>query len=131
MRKDLINSLLIGGTIGLVALAIHAVTDNAAPHYQLLALVLAGAALFAVHLVLALRRKARAETDDGREQEAASLRHDPRNPFFRELTKDWTGLDDYPVDDHAPQNGSDAPAAVSRPPASRGEQDARASHTDT
>jgi hypothetical protein len=121
MLKDVINSLLIGGIIGFVALAIHALTDTAAPHYQLLALALAGVVLFAVHLTLGLRRsgKSRADADDGREHEGAALRPDRRNPFFRELTKDWTGLDDYPVDDKAPQNGSDVLAM----PRARAEED--------
>ena len=117
MRNDLTDSLLLGVTIGFIALAIHALTVAAAPHYQLLALALAGVVLFAVHLALGLRRgrKSRAETDDRHEHEPAGMRPDRRNPFFRELTKDWTGLDDYPVDGERPlaDSARETPAAES------------------
>ena len=59
-------------------------------------------------------------TDEDHDRDA-SLRHSRHNPFFRELTKDWTGLDDYPIDDGVPQNGSDTPAV--RAPRDRGEED--------
>jgi hypothetical protein len=98
MRYDLIDSLLLGGTIGFVALALHMLTDGAPPHYQLLALVLAGAALFAVQIALALRRSRQSGrgSDEAAEHEPPRLRHNRRNPFYRELTSDWTGLDEYP-----------------------------------
>ena len=127
MRRDLFDSLLIGASIGFIALAIHALTDGSAPHYQLLALTLAGAALFGVHLALALRRRQQArgrkETVEHEHEPApeAFLR-DRRNPFFRELTRDWTGLDDYPSTDTPPRDDANANAHdTARPHDHRGD----------
>jgi hypothetical protein len=105
MRSDIVDSLLIGCTIGFAALAIHALTDGAAPHYQLLALVVAGAGLFAAQLALALRRTRQRQqaSDESAEHDGATPRHNRRNPFFRELTSDWTGLDDRPPTDPSPE----------------------------
>ena len=102
MHKDLIDNLVIGAGIAFVVLAIHALTDSASAQLQLLALILAGIALFCVQLALTLRRARR--TDPPREEPAepeqrpSRPRAGRRNPFFRELTHDWTGLDEHSVD---------------------------------
>ncbi|MBK9715678.1 MAG: hypothetical protein IPO81_31015 [Kouleothrix sp.] len=130
MKYDLADSLLVGGSIGFIALAIHALTGAAQPGVQLLALTLAGAALFGVQLALFVRRarqpgSAQDEQSDP-EQTLAHLRHNRRNPFFRELTSDWTGLDDRSsaeqpasAEDAAPLDG----ATADRRPGSRGPRD--------
>ncbi len=98
MRNDLIDSLLIGGGIGFVALALHMLTDGSAPLLQLVALVLAAIALFCLQIVLTVRRSPRtggsAEEPSEAEQRVSAPRHSRRNPFFRELAHDWTGLDE-------------------------------------
>lgn len=97
MQRDTIHSLLIGIVVGLVALGIHALTDTFAPRDQLLALVVSGAMLFAIHLAISLRRarlaRERVESADADHEPETFLR-DRRSPFFRELTRDWTGLDE-------------------------------------
>jgi hypothetical protein len=110
MRKDLIDSLLLGGAIALVALALHALTDEAAPHYQLLALALAAVLLFAIQLGLARHRaRSAARPADESADEEPPFKHNPRNPFFRELTSDWTGLDERPpAEPPADSNGEAA-----------------------
>jgi hypothetical protein len=122
MRKDLINSLLVGGAIGFIAIGLHVVTAAASPAYRLLALAVAGLVLFAVHLAIALRRgrQARHDADDGEHE--AGARHNPRNPFFRELTSDWTGLDEHPAGEQPP-NGAEATAADTRAPQARPGED--------
>jgi hypothetical protein len=99
MRYDLIDSLLIGGSIGLIVLAIRALTDGASSQLKLLALLAAGGALFCVQLALLIRRRRRAgrpaEDQAEAERRPARMRRDRRNPFFRELTQDWTGLDEH------------------------------------
>ena len=118
MKYDLADSLLVGGSIGFIALAIHALTGAAQPGVQLLALTLAGAALFGVQLALFVRRarqpgSAQDEQSDP-EQTLAHLRHNRRNPFFRELTSDWTGLEDSPQPPAAPE--AEPPEPHVRPP---------------
>ena len=98
MRKELIDILLLGCAIALIALAIHALTDTAAPYYRLLALALAGTALFGVQLGLAFRRARQQEQppDESVDHETPHPPHNRNNPFFRELTRDWIGLDEQP-----------------------------------
>ena len=91
---------------------------------------LGGRALFGVQLALFVRRarqpgSAQDEQSDP-EQTLAHLRHNRRNPFFRELTSDWTGLDDRSsaeqpasAEDAAPLDG----ATADRRPGSRGPRD--------
>jgi len=118
MRKDLINSLLVGMSIGLIALGIHALTDSSAPHYQLLALALSGLTLFALHLALGLRRarQARDRVDNEADHEPETFLRDRRNPFFRELTRDWTGLDEHSTTHPALPERSSGEARDDRPP---------------
>lgn len=125
MRRDLFDSLLIGVSIGFIALAIHALTDGSAPHYQLLALTLAGAVLFGIHLALALRRRQQArsqkETVEPEHAPETFLR-DRRNPFFRELTRDWTGLDEYPSAEKPPGDAANTSTHdIRQPPGQRGD----------
>ena len=128
MSRDLFDSLLIGVSIGFIALAIHALTDGSAPQYQLLALTLAGAALFAIHLTMALRRRrqsqAQKETAEQAQAPEMYLR-DRRNPFFRELTRDWTGLDEYPGAAEPPGKGADTVRQETQPPPEQGAEDGR------
>jgi hypothetical protein len=96
MRNDVVESLAIGGSIGLLALLIHAWTDAAGLERQLLALLIAGLALAALQLAWGYRRARRAGPPP--EQHAQRDGHGPHNPFFRELTSDWTGLEDSPAE---------------------------------
>jgi hypothetical protein len=102
MRNDLIESLVIGGSIGFVVLAIHALTDGAPAQLRLLALLVAGIGLFCAQLALGIRRTRRsgAPHEEQPQQAPAPLQRAGRrrNPFFRELTHDWTGLDEHIVD---------------------------------
>jgi hypothetical protein len=97
MRNSLLESLIVGCGIALGVMLIHTLTQGAPAATQLLALLAAGIVLFCVQLGLALRRS----RQDGRlseeqlEQHPIRLRHGRRNLFFRELTHDWTGLDDH------------------------------------
>lgn len=95
MRNSPIESLVIGCGIALGVLLVHALTQGASVLTQLLALLIAGVVLFCVQLALALTRARRSapapEPQDAPPPPSRSLRR--RNPFARELTHDWTGLE--------------------------------------
>jgi hypothetical protein len=99
MRNRPIESLIIGCCIALGVLLVHALTQGAPAMTQLLALLTAGVVLFCIQLALALRRHgargATPEEQDEPQQRSRPLRHRRRNPFVRELTHDWTGLEDH------------------------------------
>jgi hypothetical protein len=94
MRNSLIESLVIGCGIALGVLLVHTLTQGAPAMTQLLALLTAGVVLFCVQLALVLRRRGRLpEEQDKPQPPSRPLRR--RNPFARELTHDWTGLEDH------------------------------------
>ena len=99
MRNSLLESLVFGCGIALVVLLVHALTQGAPAATQLVALLVAGLVLFCIQLALTLRRARRAgqppEQLAGQGQRRLLLRRSQRNPFFRELTDDWIGLDDH------------------------------------
>jgi hypothetical protein len=98
MRNNFVESAVIGGSIAFGVLAIHALTDSTPAQLQLMALVLAGIALFCVQLAFTIRRIRQSNARSQEQPEAelpARLRPDRRNPFFRELTHDWTGLEEH------------------------------------
>ena len=99
MRNSPIESLLIGCSIALGVLLVDSLTQGAPVLTQLLALVTAGAVLFCIQLTLAFRHARHdsrsSEQQDGQHQLSRSLRRRRRNPFARELTHDWTGLEDH------------------------------------
>jgi hypothetical protein len=102
MRSSIIESVMVGCGIALGVMLVHTLTQGAPATTQLLALLVAGIVLFCIQLGLALRRSRR---DGSRFDEQAGLEQPPllsrrarRNPFFRELTHDWTGLDDHPAE---------------------------------
>src|SRR5438552_1963743 len=99
MRNHPIESLLIGCGIALGVLLVHALTQGAPALTQLLALLAAGVVLFCTQLALALRRARRGaqphEQQHEPQQRSRPLRYRRRNPFARELTHDWTGLEDH------------------------------------
>jgi hypothetical protein len=100
MRNNLVESAVIGSSIAFGVLAIHALTDSTAAQLQLMALVLAGIALFCVQLAFTIRRIRKSDARAEEQPEAehpARLRRSRRNPFFRELTQDWTGLEEHIV----------------------------------
>ena len=115
MRNDLIESICIGGCIGLVVLAIHALTSNAGPQTQLLALLVAAILIVCGQLVFTIwrRRRGAALLDQPHHQapNLLQIRRNRRNPFFRELTSDWTGLDERFLEPGA--DGSTPPARPS------------------
>jgi hypothetical protein len=99
MRNSLIESLVVGGGIALGVLLVHTLTQGAPVTTQLLALLGVGIVLFCAQLALILRRARRTgqppEQQDELAQRPILSRRGRRNPFFRELTHDWTGLDDH------------------------------------
>src|SRR5215212_1840544 len=105
MRNDLVESLWIGGCIGLVVLVVLMLTANATPQVQLLALLAAAAVIACCQIVFTIWRERRGiptgvpPTDQA--PNFLRLRRNRRNPFFRELTGDWTGLDEHFADDDA------------------------------
>jgi hypothetical protein len=111
MRNSSIDSLIIGCGIALGVLAIQALTQGAPAMMQLLALLVVGVVLFCIQLALTLRR-ARHENPQLEEQDDAPARARPlrnrrRNPFVRELTHDWIGLEDP-----SPERDTAAPYAL-------------------
>ena len=121
MRRYVIDNLLLGASIGLIALAIRELTGGATRYYQLLAVVLAGVALFGIQLVLARYRARQAdESEDGAdlEQNPRRMRRHRRDPFSRELTHDWTGLDAYPA---APPSADDLVSPPAPEPSDKGQ----------
>jgi len=114
MRNDLIESLCIGGCIGLAIVVMHALTSGAAPPVQLLALLAAAILIAAGQVLFSAWRNRQGTAPRSQPSEYAPslprLRRNRRNPFFRELTRDWTGLDEYAADDDAIAGSSKAPA---------------------
>ena len=104
MRNDLVESLWIGGCIGLVVLAVHALTANASPQVQLLALLAAAVLVACCQIAFTIWRERRGipsgTPPDDQTPNFLRLRRNRRNPFFRELTSDWTGLDEHLADEN-------------------------------
>jgi hypothetical protein len=101
MRNSPIESLIIGCGIALGVVLVHVLTQGAPMLTQLLALLAAGMILFCIQLALALLRAHRSPAPDQRDapQPPSRLLHGRRrNPFARELTHDWTGLEDHPTE---------------------------------
>lgn len=118
MRDDVIESVLIGCTVGVFAVALHAWVDAAAPAIQVFALVSAGLILAVLQLVIARRRRIARRADDAL-IEPLPPPAPPRNQFLRELTSDWVGLDDTsPTRSSVPApNGLPEPPAEATPAA--------------
>jgi|KBSSwiStaDraftv2_1062776.scaffolds.fasta_scaffold497791_1 hypothetical protein len=99
MRNSRIETLIIGCGIALGVLLVQALTQDAPALTQLLALLAAGLVLFCAQLALALRRaRGGAQPHEGQDQpqpRSRPLRYRRRNPFARELTHDWIGLEDH------------------------------------
>ncbi len=99
MRNSLIESLVIGCGIALGVMLVHVLTQGAPVMTQLLALLVASAVLFCVQLVLAIGRRRHGdsppEEQDQQQPRSRPLRQRRRNPFARELTHDWIGLEDH------------------------------------
>ncbi len=113
MRNSLIESLVIGCGIALGVMLVHVLMQGAPVMTQLLALLAAGVVLFCVQLALTLRSTRRGgpppEEQDERQPRLRPLRRHRRNPFARELTHDWIGLEDYsterePAEPYAPDD---------------------------
>lgn len=116
MRHSVIESLMVGCGIALGVMLVHSLTQGAPATTQLLALLATGIVLFCVQLWLALRRSSQAsasqEEPSWLEQHPMLSRRGRRNQFFRELTHDWTGLDDHsterePASPYTPQELDD------------------------
>jgi hypothetical protein len=99
MRNSLFESLVVGCGIALGVLLVHVLTQGAPAATQILALLVAGLVLFCIQLALTLHRARRSgqspEQPVGQAQRRLLLRRSQRNPFFRELTDDWIGLEDH------------------------------------
>jgi hypothetical protein len=98
MRVELLEGLCIGATIGLAAVAIRTLLGSSSAQ-QGLALVLAGLALCGVQLLLSLRRARRTQPPADPAPPPASRRPNRKNPFAQELTRNWTGLNDQPIEE--------------------------------
>jgi hypothetical protein len=111
MRNRSIESLIIGCGIALGVLLIQALTQGAPATLQLLALLLVGVVLFCIQLALTLRRARRNRSQSAESNQvperARPLRNRHRNPFARELTHDWIGLED-----HSAERDAAAPYAL-------------------
>ena len=98
MRNSPIESLVIGCGIALGALLVHALTQGAPALTQVLALLVAGVVLFCIQLALTVRRARQGspppDQQDEPQQRFQPLRQRRRNLFMRELTHDWSGLED-------------------------------------
>jgi hypothetical protein len=112
MRNNLLESLILGCGIALAVLLIQILTQGTAAFVQLLALLAAGVVLFCIQLVLALRRAQDPSASDKRDeaqQASRALRQRRRNPFARELTHDWIGLEEHSAErDQASPYAADA-----------------------
>ena len=112
MRNDFVESLWIGGCIGLVVLVVHAFTASATPQVQLLALLVAAVVIACCQIVFTIWRERRGIPSGAPPTDQAPnvlrLRRNRRNPFFRELTSDWTGLDEHLADDDSAAHPSRA-----------------------
>ncbi len=113
MRNDLIESLCIGGCIGLAIVVTHVLTNSAAPQVQLLVLLAAAIVIAVGQLLLSSWRNRQGAAPHSEPSEHAPntfrLRRNRRNPFFRELTRDWTGLDEYAASDDVTAGTAKAP----------------------
>ena len=96
MRNQLVEGILLGTGIALAIIAVRALMSGASSRAQALALLLIGLALCVVQFVLIVRHARQDGTPSHRPLEtprpAARKRPGPRDPFARELTRDWTGL---------------------------------------
>jgi len=132
MRNNLLESLIIGCGIALAVVLIQILTQGTAAVVQLLALLAASVVLFCIQLVLALRRAhdpASSDQRDQAQQASRALRQRRRNPFARELTHDWIGLEEhsaerdsaspYATDDLDDDLWSEPPAVVVRKSAAK------------
>jgi hypothetical protein len=113
MRNSLIESMVIGCGIALGVMLVHVLTQGASVMTQLLALLAAGVVLFCVQIALTQSSRRRGglppEKTDERQPHSRSLRRRRRNPFARELTHDWIGLEDHsterePAEPYAPDD---------------------------
>jgi len=97
MRNSPIEILVIGCGTALGVLLVHMLTEGASALIQLLALLSAGVVLFCIQLALVLRRAGRGDQpqQDQPQQPPRLLRRRRGNPFVRELTHDWIGLEDH------------------------------------
>ncbi|MFL5802688.1 MAG: hypothetical protein ACJ8CR_13220 [Roseiflexaceae bacterium] len=103
MPDELLEGLLIGATIGLAVIAIRTLLAGTSAGHGL-ALALAGVALCGVQLLLSLRRARRAHPPADPEPPPTPRRHPSRNnPFAQELTRNWTGLNDQPIEESGAQ----------------------------
>ena len=112
MRNDLVESIWIGGCIGAAVLAVHVFTADAAPQVQLIALLAAAFLVACCQIGLTIWRERRGIPAGAppaeQEPNVLRLRRNQRNPFFRELASDWTGLDEHLADDQ-PAAGDSGP----------------------
>jgi hypothetical protein len=97
MRDDLLEGLVIGGTIGLSVVAIRVLLVGEASLAQVLVLAMAGVILCGAQIGLSLRRarfRRPLKEQLDRSEPALRRRRGRKNPFADELTHNWTGLDD-------------------------------------
>ena len=98
MREELLEGVCVGATIGLAVVAIRTLL-GAASTRQVLALTLAGLVLCGVQLLLSLRRVRRTKPPAKHAPPPAPQRPNRKNLFAQELTRNWTGLNDQPIEE--------------------------------
>lgn len=115
MRNNLTESLIVGGAVGALALALHRWAGASTPAVRLLLLLLAALALALLQLGFVYYRSRRrgAAPPSPPEPPAGWPPSGRRNLFARELTSDWTGLEEAPAEPArpAPPPGGPEPPA--------------------
>lgn len=101
MRREVVGVLAIGALVGVAVFAVRVfLPDRLQSQWGALALV--ALIIVVVQAALILRhRNLRPGGQDGAERDGVA-RSAPRNPFARELNREWTGLTDRIPDDAAP-----------------------------
>jgi hypothetical protein len=84
---------------------VHLLTANAAPQLQLLALLAAAILIACSQVAFTIWRQRRGIPPGSPSTDQLTsflrFRRNQRNPFFRELTSDWIGLDEHFADDQS------------------------------
>ena len=102
MRREVVGVLAIGALVGVAVFMVRIFLPDRL-EIQWIALALVALAVVIVQAALLLRRGSR-EPGARRDSESGAVRRGaPRNPFVRELNREWTGLTDRIPDETEPR----------------------------